>query len=248
MAIAPGATSGTWNFTLSNAQLVMEAFERIEFLPAELLRHHFVSARQSINLELLAWSNAGFNLWEITSGTINLVTNQPTYTLPTSLVTLTDVWFTTVNGNGAGYNLDRILVPITREQYAMLPNKLQPGQVTQFWFEMLATPQVTFWQPPQTGAPQYVVNWYGLQRIQDSNIQGGQAPDVVPRALDALCARLAVRLLTKFPQKIEPNRRASKRAELLADAAEAWALFTARDQEMGPVLIQPGVGIYGRMP
>lgn len=248
MALAPGSTSGTWNFgTLSNAGVVIEAFERCEWALPELERHHFISARQSINLELLAWSNAGTNLWKIINGTINLTYGTPTYTLPTNLVTLTDVWYTTVNGNGAGYNLDRILVPITREQYAMLPNKYQPGTPTQFWFEFLATPQITIYQPSQFTAPAYVINWFGLQQIEDSNIGGGQSPDVVPRALDALCAKLAMRLFQKFPHKIAAPLRGAKRAALKEEADEAWMLFTARDQEMGPTLIQPNVGIYGRM-
>ena len=74
MAITPGTTSGTYAWGMSNAQVLVEAFERVSptlSLP-NLTRHHFISARQSLNLELDSWSNAGFNLWKMTSGTINL--------------------------------------------------------------------------------------------------------------------------------------------------------------------------------
>lgn len=239
MAVTPGSTSGTYDFSLTGGQVVTEAFDRIQIRPAELTRHHMISARTSMNLEILQWSNAGFNLWKIVSGTIDLVTNQEAYTLQADLVTLTDVWYSTVNGNGAGYNQDRILTPITRQEYANIPNKLQPGTPNQFWYQMLPTPTITFWQPPSIGAPGYVVNWYGLQRIQDANLGGGEAPDVVPRALDALCARLAWRLARKFAPALTKD--------LKAEADEAWDDFATRDQEMGPTTIQPNVSGYARI-
>jgi len=235
----PGDTSGTYDFTLSNASVVTEAFDRINMPPQSLERHHMVSARTSLNLALQAFSNRGVALWKITSGTINLVAATATYAMSANLVDITEVYYSTVNGNGSGYNSDRILTPLTRTQYAMLPNKLQPGTPTAYWFQRLATPQLTLWQPPAAGAPNYVVNWYGIQRIEDAGIAGGETPDVVYRGLDALCAELAARLAMKFAPALRDARK--------ADAMEAWAEFTANDQEAGPVLMQPNVAGYGRM-
>ena len=239
MAVAPGQTSGTYDWFLSNSGVVIEAFDRIGLRPPELTRHHMMSARNSINLECLQWANVGINLFKVISGTINLIANQATYALQADLVTLTDVWYTTVNGNGAGYNQDRILTPVTRQEYAMIPNKLQPGIPNQFWYEMLATPTITFWQPPSQGAPDYVVNWFGLQQIQDANLGGGERPDIVYRAIDALCARLAWRLAIKFAPAMTAARK--------DDATEAWNDFATRDQEMGGMVIQPNVSGYWRI-
>lgn len=240
MVTTPGTSSGAYTFTMTNAGIVEEAFDRIQIRPAALTRHHLISARTSLNLELQRWSNLGINLFKIISGTIELVTGQATYTLQTDLVTLTEVYFTTVNGNGSGYNSDRILSPVTRTQYAMIPNKLQPGTPTQFWFERLATPQITLWQPPFQGAPSYVVNWYGLQRIQDAGLGSAETPDIVYRALDALCAALAARLAVKFsPPQVQQMRK--------AEAMEAWNDFATNDQELGPMIIQPNLSGYSRM-
>lgn len=200
-----------------------------------------MSARTSINLELIKWANIGFSLWKEVSGTIDLATGVATYPLSPNLVTVTEVWYSLINGLGSGINSDRIMLPMTRTQYAQLPNKLQTGTPTQFWYQMLAIPQITVWQVPApgAGAPTYVVNWYGLERMQDAQPVSGQTPDVVYRGLDALCACLTKRLAEKFA----PARMAEKKE--LAD--EAFYDLQTRDQEMGPLLIQPQIGVYGKI-
>lgn len=246
MATVPGQTSGTYNFNPSNYSIVLDAFDRCRVRPPELTRHHMNSARLSLNLMLVDWGNSGYNLWEIVSGTIDLVPGQATYTLPTNLETLTEVYYTQVNGDGAGANNDRIMVPITRTQYAMIPNKGTQGTPTQYWYQMLAVPQVTLWEVPNIGAPNYVVSYFALQRMQDANLGNGETPDVVYRGLEALTARLALRLLTKFGPE-DPAKFASLRTVLKEEAEVAWDNFQTRDQEAGPLIIQPAIGSYGRI-
>jgi len=236
----PGMSSGTYGFAPSNAAILYEAFDRIQIRPTAVDRHHLQSGTLSLNLELQRFSNLGINNWKMITGVINLVAGQATYVLPPTLVTMTEMYYTTVNGNGAGYNLDRIMRPMTREQYAMIPNKLQPGDPTQFWFQRLEVPQVTIWQPAIQGAPEYIINWNALQRIQDAGIASGETPDIVYRGFDALCAALAHRLAVKFsPPPIQQLRK--------VEATEAWNDFVANDIENGPMIMQPNVGIYGRM-
>jgi len=238
-------SSGTYSWQISNGGLVIEAFSRCRIHPSAITRHHLNEARVSLQLELQSWSvRGGPNLWEVFSGTINLVPNQIVYTLPTKMVTLTELWYTAVNANGSGQNSDRIMVPITRTQYAMIPNKSQPGTPTQFWFERLQVPQISIWEPAYAGAPQYVLNWFGLQRIQDANLGSGETPDVVYRGLEALCAGMALRLADKFLDmtlwdKLFPR--------IEKNAMTAWNDFVSEDQETGPLIMQPNVGQYGRM-
>ena len=243
-----GQSSGTYGFALSNGEIVFEAFDRCGIRPAAVDRHMLLSARTSMNLELLDWSNRGGpNLWEIVSGTIDIASGTQTYTLPTNVVTVTEVYLSQVNANGAGVNSDRIMTPLTRTQWAMLPNKAQLGTPTQFWYEMLATPQINFWANPNVSYPTYVVNYFALQRIQDANIAGGETPDVVYRGLEALCSGLAVRLWGKFGPKDNPAMWGALREALKEEAKTAWDNFASRDQEMGPQLIQPNVGVYGKI-
>src|SRR5271165_97003 len=118
MAFTPGQTSGTYYFSPSNTSVVVEAFDRCRIRPVRLDRHKLFSARQSLNFELLDWSNSGFNLWKQVSNTINLVANTATYIIDPTIETLTEVWYSQVNGGGPGVNNDRFMTPLTRSQYA----------------------------------------------------------------------------------------------------------------------------------
>lgn len=234
-------TSGTFNFQLANSGIVYEAFDRISKRPSEVDRHMLLSARVSLNLELLSWSNESYQFWKTTSGTIPLVAGQATYTLPTNLVTIEELLYTQVGGIGVGVNNDRLMVPMERTQYAQIVNKLQGGIPTTYWFQMTIPQQVTVWEVPLAGqdGPNYVLNWYGLQQIQDANLGGGETPDIAYRAYDALCARMAMRLAEKFaPEKLK------EKADL---AAIAWDNLQRRDQEKGPTRISLNVSSYMRI-
>jgi len=243
-------SSGTYNFAtqFSNSGVILEAFDRIQRPPPTVMRHEMLSARNSLNLEMIEFENEGFNFWKTTNGTINLLANTPTYPMPANLVTVEEMYYSTVNALGTGVNSDRWLVPMTRTEFAMITNKAQPGIPTRFWYQMLAVPQVTFWQIPQAGqvAPNYVVNWFGLQQMQDANLGSNETPDVPRRALDALCARLTLRLAEKFLPQNQMRAILLQEKKLLAD--EAWYKLQRRDQEPGVVMrYTPNVSIYGRM-
>lgn len=240
--------SGTYNFGLTNSSVVMEAFDRIGMPPTTLEQHHFISARNSMNLELIEWEDASFQFWNLDSGTINLVAGQATYPLPANLVTLEEVWYSTVNGLGSGINGDRIMTAITRTDYAMLTNKLQQGIPTQYWFQMSVPPQLTIWEVPADGqvAPNFVINWYGLRQMQDVAGYGAETPDVPRRAFDALCAKMAFRLAEKFGPK-DPQQRQAILTEKKLIADDAFSKLERRDQEPGPITFRPNIGIYGRL-
>lgn len=233
-------TSGTYAFEMANAQLLSEAFDRIQIRGPALTRSHLISAHQSLNLELLRWINMGIALWKVSSGTINLVAGTATYALPQQMELLTDLSYRTVGGSSAQDDSDRYMMTLTRQQYAMMPAKGTQGVPTQYWFQRLPVPQITLYPVPAAGAPDYILVWYGLLRMEDASPTGGQTPDIPYRAYDALCAALAHRLAIKFS---EPAVVAARKA----DAAEAWTEFTSNDQEVGSSLVAPNVGMYGRL-
>lgn len=235
--MALGTTSGQYLFAPPVSDIFLESFSRIGVRGTAITRRHMIEAKRSINLELQGWSNGpGPNLWEINLSTIALVAGQATYTLPATTVSVLDVYYTTVNGGGAGVNIDRIMLPISRTQYAMIPNKLQPGTPTVYWFERLNPPTLTFWEPPDVGAPTQVISYYWLKQIQDAAPTNGQIADVPYRFEDALCAGLAVRLAEKFA----PERLKEKMEMFTA----AWNKALSTDQENAPVSIQPTIFGY----
>ena len=87
---------------MPNVSIIYEAFDRLQWLPTEVTGHMMMSARNSLNLLLVDLENDGLLAWKQVSGTIPLVVNQAVYTLPTNLVTLLDLYYTTVNGGGSG--------------------------------------------------------------------------------------------------------------------------------------------------
>jgi hypothetical protein len=243
----PGTSSGTTAFTLSNGEILFEAAERCGKNPAEITRNHMISLRRSLNLELVRWSLRGVNLWKVVEATITLVAGQATYALPSDLVTLTELWYSTQNGPvlpvppppSPGITTDRFMAPLTRTEYAMIPNKTQTGIPTQYWFERLAAPQLTLWQVPAYGAPYATLNYFYLQRIFDANLGSGETPDVVYRGLDALCSGITARFAEKFAPEMFKDKK--------AQAAEDWEYFITNDQETGPFMMTPNVSVYGRL-
>ena len=230
----------TTTWSPSYAQITTEAFERIGKGTEMLSRQMVASAGRSLNLDLIQWENSGSNLWKVISGTINLTQGVASYTLEADLVVLTEVYYSQVGAGPNGSNIDRIMTPLTREQYAMLPNKLEQGTPNQYWPQMLNPSIVlTLYQAPAIPSPAYVISWNGLQRISDATALASQTPDFHRRGLDALCAGLAKRLAMKF---------APERYQLAAaEAKDAWDIFCQRDQEGGSFQILPNVSLYGRL-
>lgn len=239
-------TSNTFNFQPDAASVITDAFERCGKLPAALQRHDWVSARLSLNLVLLDWSNRGVNLWKVQGPTqVPLVQGQATYTVSPQAVYLLDMYYTLLNGGGSGVNQDRIMIPISRTQYSEYPNKLQQGTPTVYWYDKLSpTPQFTIYQAPALDfSSGYCLNYYWLQRIQDANATSGETPDIPYLAYEALISDLAL-WLSRKPTLTGPLPPDLK-AEIKAHALEAWLSFADTNREDVPINIRPNLsGFY----
>lgn len=232
-------TSGLYNWALSNADILLESFSRNQIHATALTRDHMVNARRSLNLELQSWSNRGVNMWEVNLLSITLASGTAQYDMPQETVSALDVYYSQVNGLGTGQNLDRIMLPISRSQYAAISNKMTPGTPTTYWFDRLTPiPTMTVWQPPSSGqdSPNYLLKVYYLRRVQDANITSGQTPDIPYRFIDALCAGVATRLAVKYMP--------SKYQMLKAEAKEAWDWATYTDQENAAWHVTPSISDY----
>ena len=123
-------TSGSTAFNLEFRDIAEEAYERcgLEIRTGYDLR----TARRSMNLMLIEWSNRGINLWTVEQGQIPMVTGQGLYPLPVDTVDLMDMVIRQNNAstsNQIDINISRIAEPT----YMSIPNKLTTGRPIQVY-------------------------------------------------------------------------------------------------------------------
>lgn len=94
------ATSGTYNFQPSIAEVAVQSFRRIQLFPPALTIEHLSSARMALNLLLSDWAaNRGVNLAQVDKITIPLTVDQATFVLPSNTIDLLDVYLRTYTAN-----------------------------------------------------------------------------------------------------------------------------------------------------
>jgi hypothetical protein len=185
------ATTGTFNFNPSLGELTLYAFNLCGVRNTAILQEHLESARMAANMLCARWSNQGVNLWNVDLVTVPLVTGQSSYSVQSNTVVILDAYLTS---DASGANIDRIILPISRTEYASYPNKEQQGFPTVFWFDRLLQPTVTIWPVPNTdNGPQYL-KYYRVVQLQDSALSNGTTVDVPYLWLEAFAYGLAYRL------------------------------------------------------
>src|SRR5271154_635374 len=98
-------SSGTYTYSLSNAEAVLAAFERIQIDATEVKQRHMLTARREIDLLMADWSNRQVNLWKVTLNSFPLVSGTAAYTLPTNVVMVLDSYFSTNQGTATQTDL-----------------------------------------------------------------------------------------------------------------------------------------------
>lgn len=131
---------------------------------------------------------------------------------------------------------DRIMAPISRTDWAALPNKLQEGGYpTSYWFDRTDPPTVNIWQVPN-GTIVQELHYFRMRRIQDADPTGTQTADVPNRFEEALCAGLAYMLAVKWlPASAEA---------LKAYFDEVWAEAQKSDRERVVLNVAPNTQSY----
>lgn len=229
--------SGTTLWQLSSADAVLEAYERIQIRPAAITDEHMLSAARSANLELQTWANRGVTLFAVQQGTpIPLVQGQAVYTLPTNCIQMLDTYYSFPNGDGT--YTDRILLPMTRTEYAEIPQKGLQAPPNRYWFQRTATPSITTWQVYDGIQPLAVINYFYMRQMYDVTLFGTQTIDGMNRFLEAFITGLTARLAEKFaPAQWEAK---------VAIARAAWGEASIEDREQGPLIIRPNFAGYYR--
>lgn len=126
------STSGTSVFNLDVTELVEEAFERA----GKELRNGYDlrTARRSINLLTVEWSNRGINLWTVEQGQIpiNINGGQISYPYPVDTIDMLD---TVIRQNTGTNQTDINITRIAEPTYATIPNKNAYGRPIQVWID-----------------------------------------------------------------------------------------------------------------
>lgn len=227
-----GSTSGTYSFAPSVGELVVAAYRRIGIHRSELLTEHFADATTETNLMQSQWANLGPLLWTVDLQTVNLVQGQALYSVPENTIMMLDVYISVPNGDGT--TSDRIITPISRTEYASMPNKSQQASPTCFWFDRIISQGFTLWQVPDGTEP--TLSYYRFTQPQDAVIANAGAPQAPFTALDAFVAGLSHRLARIYA----PDKEAAREA----DAQKALNTMFNQLVENTPLYIQPTTAGY----
>ena len=226
-------TSGTYNFSPSLGEMVLYSYNLVGLRNTSLLQEHMESARMAANMLLGRWSSQGVNLWTVDLETVALVQGQSTYTVPSNTVVMLDAYVTTGTGTSA---INRLILPISRTEYASYPNPLQQGFPTTYWFDRLISPSVTLWPVPDGNEVSF--SYYRVQQIQDSNFTNGQQVEIPYYFLEAFVYGLAQRLAMVWaPDKV---------MMLKPMADESYAIAAAQNIETAQQYISPMISSYFR--
>jgi hypothetical protein len=211
---SPGGTSGTRTFAPSLGELVAFAFGLCGVRRTAVVQEHMTDAHMAVNLMLADWLNKGVNLWQVESVTVPLVQGISTYAVDPSVLVLLDAYVTTTTGS---FSIDRIILPISRTEYASYPNKAQQGFPTTFWMDRLLSPTVTLWPVPD--GSEASLTYYALQQSQDANYDSGQQPAIPYAWLKAFAYGLAEGLAPIYAPERLPGIAAASQAAYTAAAS-----------------------------
>jgi hypothetical protein len=238
------ATSDTYSFNPGLGELTLYAYNLIGIRNTALLQEHMEAARMASNMLCSRWSNMGVNLWAVDLVTTPLVTDQATYSVDANTVMILDAY---VQNDDSGANIDRIILPVSRTEYASYPNKEQQGFPTVYWFDRLisssrstgsAGPSVTLWPVPNTDNGPQSLKYYRVRQIQDSGLSNGQTVEIPYLWLEAFAYGLAMRLAQIW------NPAAVAMIKPMAD--EAYQIAASQNIETAQQYISPMISGYFR--
>jgi len=226
-------TSSTYTFNPSLGEATLYAFNLCGIRNTALQQEHMESARMAANMMLGRWSSQGVNLWTVDLQTISLVQGTATYSVPSNTIVMLDAYIT-MNSGGAAIN--RLVMPISRSEYAAYPNPSQQGFPTTYWFDRLISPTVTLWPVPDGNESTF--NYYRVRQIQDAEFSSGQTVEIPYYFLEAFVFGLAQRLsMIWAPDKVQI---------LKPMADESYAIAAAQNIETAQQYISPTISSYFR--
>jgi hypothetical protein len=226
-------TSSTYNFNPGLGEATIYAFNLCGVRGTAILQEHMETARMAANMMLGRWSSEGVNLWAVDLQSIPLVQGVSTYSVPSNTIVMLDSYVVVSSG---GVTTNRLILPISRTEYASYPNPSQQGFPTTYWFDRLLSPTVTLWPTPDGNETAF--NYYRVRQLQDSNFTDGQTVEIPYYFLEAFAYGLAQRLAMIWaPDKV---------AMLKPLADEAYNIAAQQNVETAQQYISPQISSYFR--
>lgn len=227
-------TSGQWSFNLTLPQIIEQAYSRIG---SEMRTGwNYRDARISLDLLLLEWQNRGLNTWTIKNGSQVLTAGTASYALPAERLDIVEAVIRTDDGNVTAQqdiNIERVSVTT----YAQQTNKLTTGRPTQYYVQRSPEGITIFlWPVPDNG--DYKMNYWYLERVEDTGNSGTYSPDIPARYLPALIAGLAYQLGLKSPKVYEALPR------LESEYERQWELAADASREKAALRLVPDRSAY----
>lgn len=179
----------------------------------------------------MEWSANGPNPWAVDMQTQVLAVGTASYNAPVGTVSILQAWRRQVVN---GQNQDTMLTPISRADYAAIPNKQQGGPPNQYYLDRQLTPVIYPW--PVADAAGYSFVYYRIKYLQDITATLTDTADAPGYWLEAMCAGLASKLSAKF----KPERT----ADLSKLASAAYGVASRDDSERQPIAIYPDMFPY----
>lgn len=227
------AISNTYTFNPSLGEITLYAFNLCGIRGTQILQEHMESARMAANMMLGRWSSQGVNLWAVDLQTIPLVQGTATYSVLANTVAMLDAYIVTTS---SGSTTNRLILPISRTEYASYPNPTQQGVPTTYWFDRLLAPTVTLWPTPDGNETSF--NFYRVRQLSDANFTNGQQIEMPYYFQEAFAFGLAERLAMIWtPEKVQMIKP-------LAD--EAYSIAATQNVETANYYISPMVSGYWR--
>jgi len=225
------ATSGTYSFNLDLSDILEEAYERAGL---ELRSgYDYRTARRSLDLMFLEWQNKGLNLWTVQEDTQTLTAGTGRYALSSDQLDIVEASLRTDDGD-ADKQSDMTMTRISISQYSHLTNKLTQGRPVQYWIEKdPGAIALNVWPVPDD-AVTYKINYYYIQRVEDTGSPASNNVDIPARFMPCMAAGLAYYISIKRPE-------ASERAPLLKQIYdEQWDLAADADRDKSSFYMTPG--------
>lgn len=227
-------TTGTYSYNPSLGELTLYAFNLCGIRNTALTQEHMESARMAANLLQGRWSSQGVNLWTVSSHSIPLVAGQATYNVPTNNIVMLDTYIRTTDGSGN--SIDRLILPISRTEYASYPNKEQQGFPTTYWQDRLLSGTVTLWPVPD--GTQTSLEFYQVTQIEDAAFANGATMSLPVYFLEAFAFALGQRLAMIWaPEKV---------AMIKPLADESYMIAVQQNVETANFYISPLLSGYFR--